>query len=76
MTQEEWQKISDKTWDDLTAVAEKFEKASPENAPSDLVKIMISFASVLALSTCDDVREAYNLIAEAIESARDHHISS
>tara|TARA_B100000519_G_scaffold168313_1_gene152973 strand:+ start:306 stop:533 length:228 start_codon:yes stop_codon:yes gene_type:complete len=75
MTEEEQKKIFDNTWDDLTAVAEKFQKASPENAPSDLVTIMIKFATVLALGTSTDSREAYNLIAEAMDSAR-NQISS
>tara|TARA_A100001037_G_scaffold267176_1_gene259858 strand:- start:655 stop:891 length:237 start_codon:yes stop_codon:yes gene_type:complete len=70
MTEEEQKKIFDNTWADFMAVAEKFQKASPENAPSDLVTIMVKFATALALKTSSDSREAYNLIAEAMDSAR------
>ena len=76
MTEEEQKKIFDNTWDDLTAVAKKFHNENAGLAPSELVGIMVKFATVLALASCTDSKEAYNLIAEAMESARQRHISS
>lgn len=72
MTDDE-KKIHDDAWDGLTEVAEKFKNASPESEPASLVFLMIQFATVLALSTCPDTKTAYNLIAEAINVARERN---
>jgi hypothetical protein len=73
MTEEEQKKIFDNTWDDLTAVAMKFHDENAGATPRELVGIMVEFATALALKTSSDSREAHNLIAEAMESARQLH---